>query len=94
MANDDQGDRLQRLTDPATAVRRELANALDCAIEEDLEVLAGITPGTSLSWRKRGVGPPYAMLGNEPLYPRKQLAEFVLRRVRERANRLPPKDTL
>ena len=62
-----------------------LAQALDCWTEEDLQALAGITPTTAESWRKRGTGPAYAILGNRVLYPRTSVAEFLRTRVRERS---------
>lgn len=65
--------------------RRELAEQLDCLIEEDLQLLAGITAGTLLSWRKRGTGPAYVLIGNRYLYPRVALKEFLETLTRARA---------
>jgi hypothetical protein len=62
---------------------RTLADKLDCLLETDLMLLAGITASTAEAWRKRGTGPAYLMLGNRPLYPRKLAAKFIESRVRE-----------
>jgi hypothetical protein len=73
-------------TAPEDAARiRDLAESLDCIAEPDLCLLAGITPTTAESWRKRGKGPAYALVGNAYLYPRAAVAEFVRANVRERA---------
>lgn len=63
---------------------RDLAHSLDCLTEGDLQVLAGCTPLTAEAWRKRGTGPDYIRLGNNYLYPRKAMAEFLAARVRVR----------
>lgn len=70
--------------DPETLSRvRELAESLDCIVEDDLELLAGIKPSTSEAWRKRGTGPAYVLLGNTYLYPRPALRDFIAGQVRE-----------
>lgn len=70
--------------DPETITRiRELAESLDCIVEDDLELLAGIKPSTSEAWRKRGTGPAYVLLGNTYLYPRPALRDFIANQVRE-----------
>lgn len=70
--------------DPDTLSRiRELAESLDCIVEDDLELLAGIKPSTSEAWRKRGTGPAYVLLGNTYLYPRPALRDFIAGQVRE-----------
>jgi hypothetical protein len=61
-----------------------LARSLDCIAEHDLCLLAKITPLTAESWRKRGKGPAYVLIGNRYLYPRQAVAEFVQSNVRER----------
>jgi Helix-turn-helix domain len=66
--------------DPASL----LAQSLDCFVEADLCLLADITPGTAESWRKRGKGPAYILVGNKYLYPRSSLVEFLQRNVRAR----------
>ena len=63
---------------------RQLAQSLDCLAEEDLCILADVEPTTAENWRKRGKGPAYVLFGNRFLYPRKAVAEFLERRVRER----------
>lgn len=67
---------------------RDLAQSLDCMTEEDLCLLTGTTAGTTESWRKRGKGPAYVLVGNRYLYPRKAVAEFVHANVRERRTAL------
>ena len=63
---------------------RALAQSVDCITEDDLNLLTGTTPGTTESWRKRGKGPAYVLIGNRYLYPRTAVAEFVQSNVRER----------
>ena len=65
---------------------RALAQSLDCFSEFDLCLLAGITENTCESWRKRGKGPAYSLIGNRYFYPRSAVAEFVQRNVRERCD--------
>ena len=60
-----------------------LAQSMDCIIEADLCLLAGITAGTAETWRKRGRGPAYILAGNKYLYPRKAVVEFLESNVRE-----------
>lgn len=62
---------------------RTLADKLDCLLETDVMLLAGVTASTAEAWRKRGTGPAYLMMGNRPLYPRKSVAKFLESRVRE-----------
>lgn len=75
--------------DPASV----LAQSLDCLVEADLCLLADITPSTAESWRKRGKGPAYVLVGNKYLYPRSSLLEFLQRNVRARIN-VPAKGLL
>ena len=63
--------------------RRVMAEKLDCFIEEDFQLLAGVAGGTTEAWRKRGTGPAYIRLGNRYLYPRKFAVQFLESRVRE-----------
>jgi hypothetical protein len=63
---------------------REMADRLDCFIEEDFQLLAGATANTVEAWRKRGQGPAYILIGNRYLYPRKAVAEHLQSLVRER----------
>lgn len=48
---------------------RALAQSLDCMTEEDLCLLTDTTPGTTESWRKRGKGPAYVLVGQPLLVP-------------------------
>lgn len=65
---------------------RALADALGCALTEDVGALGKVKPSTLDAWAKRGEGPPYVMLGNRRLYPIDGLREFLRGRVRTRAN--------
>ncbi|WP_326999038.1 helix-turn-helix domain-containing protein [Comamonas testosteroni] len=56
---------------------RAMAARLDCFIEEDFQLLAGVTSSTATAWRKRGQGPAYILLGNRYLYPRKAVADYL-----------------
>lgn len=71
---------------PVTGMERirELAESLDCFIEEDFQALAGVKPGTAEAWRKRGTGPAYIRLGNRVLYERAAVKTFLQKLVRER----------
>lgn len=64
---------------------RQMADRLDCLIEEDFQLLAKATPITVESWRKRGIGPAYIRLGNRYLYPRKAVAKYLDSITKERA---------
>lgn len=72
---------------------RALAQSLDCMTEEDVNLLTDTTPGTTESWRKRGKGPAYVLIGNRYLYPRAAVQEFVSLNVRAR-QQLPRKALL
>lgn len=70
--------------DPSISLRiREIANSFDCIVEDDFRLLAGITHGTAESWRRTGRGPSYILCGNQYLYPRKAVAEFLQSQLRE-----------
>ncbi len=62
-----------------------LADRLDYFTEEDLLLLADVTPSTAEVWRKRGQGPTYVLAGNRYLYPRAAVMEWLSRRTRVRA---------
>ena len=66
---------------------RLLAESLDCLPEEDLCILANITPGTAEAWRKRGKGPAVLLFGKRYLYPRSAVAQYLQAQVRERTPR-------
>lgn len=61
----------------------QLAASVECITEDDLCLLLKIAPATAETWRKRGKAPPYAILGNRPLYLRKGLQEFIERQARQ-----------
>ncbi len=65
---------------------RQMADRLDCFIEEDFLALTQYTPKTAEALRKRGQGPAYMRLGHRVLYPRQAVADFVQARVRERVS--------
>lgn len=62
----------------------DLARMVDCITEADLCRLAGVSPATAETWRKRGTGPTCVRFGNTFLYPTAQLADFLRKRVRNR----------
>jgi len=64
---------------------REMAEALDCLLEDDFRLLAGATHLTVEAWRKRGQGPAYVRLGNRVLYPREAVSEYLKSVTRERS---------
>lgn len=74
-ANENQLDRL-----------RTLAERFDCITETDLMLLAKVTALTVESWRKRGTGPAYILLGNRYLYPRSAVSRYLESITRERQN--------
>ena len=47
----------------------ELARLVGCLAESDFATLAGVKETTLDSWRKRGGGPDYILLGRNYLYP-------------------------
>lgn len=63
---------------------RTLAERFDCITETDLMLLAKVTALTVESWRKRGTGPAYILLGNRYLYPCSSVAEYMDSLKRER----------
>jgi hypothetical protein len=69
---------------PGGARLRALADSLDCVLDSDLCELARVKPTTTEAWRKRGIGPPYVLLGNRYLYPREGLRKHLSRLLRER----------
>ena len=56
---------------------RQMAERLDCFVEEDFQLLALATGNTVEAWRKRGQGPAYIRLGNRYLYPRKAVSKYL-----------------
>ena len=72
---------------------RQMAERLDCFLEEDFQTLANATEGTVEAWRKRGQGPAYILLGNRYLYPRKAVAKYLESITRE-SNHAPGKSLL
>jgi len=63
---------------------RELAALLDCFLDEDLQALGRIKASTTESWRKRGEGPPYVLLGNRAIYPRSGVRTFIAEKLKDR----------
>lgn len=78
----DDAEALRITKRPVPESVRLLAERLDCFTDPDLCDLAGVKETTTEAWRKRGVGPPYVMLGNRPLYPREGLKRFIQDRIR------------
>lgn len=73
---------------------RQLAASLDCMTDEEFQLLADATPGTTEAWRKRGKGPSYIRLGRRVLYPRKAVAQHLEALTRERNTAGHAKDLL
>ena len=69
---------------------RQMADGLDCLLEEDFRLLAGATRLTVEAWRKRGQGPAYIRLGNRVLYPREAVSAYLRSITRERKTSLGP----
>ena len=65
----------------------ELARSLDYLSEQDLCELAGITPATAQSWRKRGRGPGYVLAGTTYLYAKTEVARWLASLSRDRRQR-------
>lgn len=65
-------------TGPDQLVRlRALADDLDCLIEEDFMLLAGVSLATAEAWRKRKKGPAHIRIGNRVLYPKGAVADHL-----------------
>ena len=75
---------MEHISGQEVARLRQLADGLECITEDDLQLLADVTPGTSEAWRKRGQGPAFIRIGNRVLYQRKAVADFLESRKRER----------
>jgi hypothetical protein len=73
---------------------RFLAESLDYISEPDFCLFAGITPKTAETWRKRGKGPAYVLIGTRYLYPRQALADHLQTLVRERRPQVRVRDLL
>lgn len=59
------------------ARQRALAEKLDCTIEPDVAVLAGVQVESVVDWRRRRKGPPYVKFGTTFLYPNVHLAAWL-----------------
>lgn len=70
----------------ADARMRELAATFELVPEADFRCMAGVTQGTLESWRRRGHGPAYVILGNRVYYPRAAVAEFLAQQTRTTNN--------
>lgn len=56
---------------------RFMADRLDYFTEDDFILLTAAAPATVQSWRKRGIGPDYILIGNRYFYPRDSLARYM-----------------
>ena len=61
---------------------RQMADRLDCFIEEDFLALSLYTEGTARELRKRGQGPAFTRIGKRILYPKQAVADFLASQVR------------
>lgn len=70
-------------TDQGRDAIREIALKLNHLPARDFEALAGVKRDTAESWRRRGKGPAYVLLGTEVYYPMDGVEAFM----REKARR-------
>lgn len=75
---------MENTTPEETSRLRKLADSLQCITDDDLQLLADVTPSTAEAWRKRGQGPAFIRIGNRVLYPIESIASFMESRRRER----------
>jgi len=68
---------------PDTGLERDVAKAFDCITEGEFLALTKITPKTAETRRKRRLAPAYILVGNNYLYPRQSVAEWLRSQVRE-----------
>lgn len=73
LENEEQLDRL-----------RALADRFDFITEEDFMLLSKATAKTVETWRKRGTGPSYILIGNRYLYPCSAVEAYMASLTRER----------
>lgn len=66
--------------------RAALAERLGLITESELIQLAGVTPMTAETWRKRGVGPDYVLIGTRYYYPIDALQKFLDAKTRRQRN--------
>lgn len=72
-------------TDAPTGSRlAQLASDLGHLTEQDMLLLADVTPGTLEAWRKRGQGPAYVLAGNRYFYPREAVSAWLGGRTKSR----------
>ena len=73
--------------------RGTLARLVGCLDEHSFATLAGVKISTLDSWRKRGKGPTYALVGCNYLYPIEAVQQFITTKVRARSA-IKPRDLL
>ena len=78
-------EELDRIGEETAEKVNALAATVGCLSEEQVSYLAGVKGTTLLAWRKRGIGPAWTRLGNQVLYPKAALSEFLERQARESA---------
>lgn len=69
------------------ATARATAQRFGYVLEQDFVALCGIAVGTAESWRKRGLGPRFVLVGRQYLYHEKDVDAWIAGRLRE----IPPK---
>lgn len=62
-----------------------LARLVGCLDEHGFAMLAGVKISTLNTWRKRGQGPTYALVGCNYLYPIEAVQQFITTKVRARS---------
>lgn len=65
------------------ALKREVARSFDCLTEEEVMALAGVKRTTLEARRKRRQAPAYILVGNNYLYPREAVADWLRSQVRQ-----------
>lgn len=76
------------------AAARAMAQRFGYVLEQDFAALCGITPGTAESWRKRGSGPRFALVGCQYLYPEKDVDAWIASKLRDAPARTSARQAL
>ena len=62
-----------------------LVNRLGYLTESQVLLVTGIRSTTAAAWRKRGDGPPYALVGNHYVYPLEPFRDWIESNIRNNA---------
>ena len=77
-------EELMQTHTPTNAGVASLARLVNCMDESELAALAGVKHSTLNTWRKRGGGPDYVLLGCTYLYPIAAIQSFLTNKLRTR----------